>query len=295
MNIKGTSTSVSLKNIPFTFMLASLCGVVLRSFQMLKFIDNETGFYTGGTLVTVVLYGILAVSFILFAVKAYLSAESEKIQVIGVKNKALGASAIFFAVTLVFDCISGFTTSDASGGDFKNLMLSGAMPRLLQSFFAILSAVYFLIIGKDYLKGTSNASKHRVFATMPVGWVGFRMVFRFVRQISFVKVSDLLLELLMLALMIMFFMAFAQVISGVYSDGFRWRIPSFGMAAALFAVTISVPRLIFTIVSFENYINPQHTFTLADFAFVIFAYVLVSSVCKEQIPYTAYKEEKEEE
>lgn len=297
MTIKGTSTSVSLKNIPFIFFISALVGIVLRSFQMLKFIDSETGFYTGGKFVTVILYGVIFACFLTFCVKAFLSAESEKIQVQGIKNKPLGIATFVFSVSLVFDFLSGFSASgDAElAYDFKGLMLTGTMPRFLQSIFALVSAVYFIIVAKDFIKGTSKASKHRVLATMPIGWAGFRMVCRFVRQISFVKVSDLLLELLMLALMLLFFMAFAQVASGVYSDGFRWRIPSFGASAALIAATLSVPRLIFTLVNFERYINSQHTFQITDFAFVIFALMLISTVCKELVPYTAYDEIKDED
>ena len=293
MKIKGQSTSVTIGNIPFVLFIASLAGVVLRSFQMLKFIDNETGFYTGGDLVKWVLCLVLFGCFVAFSLKAYLSAESEKIELQGIKNKPLGIAAVAFALALLFDFVSGFTAGtpeEAAVSGFKGLMLTGAMPRFFQSIFALLSAVYFIILGKDYLKGTSSASKHRVLAITPVGWAGFRMVCRFVRQISFVKVSDLLLELLMLALMLMFFMAFAQVVSGVYSDGFRWRIPAFGASAALIAGTLSVPRLIFSFVNYENFINPQHTFQLADFVFVFFVVTLLSTICKELTPYTAYNE-----
>ena len=297
MTIKGTSTSVTLKNIPKLFGVAAILAVILRIIQMLKFIDAETGFFVGGSFFTVALYLILFACSVAFVVKAYLSAESDKIQLHEIKNVPLGAGTLFFAVSLIFDFVSGFTSmSSASGAsaDFKDLMLTGAMPRFLQSIFAIFSALYFIILSKDFSKGTMKASKHRVLATMPVGWAGFRMVCRFVRQISFIRVSDLFLELIMLAMMLIFFMALAQVLSGVYSEGFRWRLPSFGAGAALIAVTLSIPRLIFTIVDFEGYINTQHTFQLADFAFAVFIVLLLVTVCKGIIPYSAYNKNGEE-
>ena len=293
MKIKGTSTSVTLKNMPVIFLIAALCSVILRSVQILNFIDRETGFYTGGTILTVALYGLLAAVSLAFVVKAYLSAESEKIRIQGIRNVPLGVSAVFFALSLVFDFVSGFTSMGSGSemsADFKNLMLTGTMPRFLQSLFALASAIYFVILAKDYFKGTMKASKHRILATMPVGWAGFRMVCRFVRQISFIKVSDLFLELIMLAFMLIFFMALAQVVSGVYSDGFSWRIPSFGAAAALIAATISLPRLVFTFVGFEKYVNTMHTFQLADLAFFVFILMLIKTVCKDISPYTACDE-----
>ncbi len=290
MKIKGTSTSITLNDIPKILGISSLVCIAVRCIQMAKFIDSETGFTTGGKLFSIILILLLLSTVLAFLVKAFLSAESEKLQLQGVKSKPLGAATLFFSVSLLFDFVSGFTVIGDAGaiGDFKNLMLTGTMPRFIQSFFAIFSAFYFLLLSKDYLKGTQKASKHRVLAIMPVGWAGFRMVCRFVRQISFVKVSDLFFELIMLALMLIFFMAFAQVVSGVYSEGFSWRIPSFGAAAALIAIILSVPRLIFTVINFEKFINPQHTFQLTDFAFFVFILLLTMTVCKEINPYTAY-------
>ena len=296
MKIKGQTTSVTLGDIYKILGISAIISVIIRCIQMGKFIDSETGFTTGGKFFSVILILVLVATVIAFLVKAYLTAESEKIQVQGVKSKPLGAATAFFAASLFFDFISGLTSmSGADSADFKSLMLTGAMPRFLQSVFALLSAFYFLFLALDYLKGTAKASKHRVLATMPVAWAGFRMVCRFVRQISFVKVSDLFFELVMLAFMLIFFMALAQVVSGVYSEGFRWRLPSFGAAAALIAIMLSVPRLIFTVVSFENFINPQHTFQIADFAFFIFIFVFVKTVCTDINPYTAYDEKNGDE
>lgn len=291
MNFKGTQTSYTLSDFSKILGISAVVAIVLRIIQMAKFIDNETGFSTGGTVFGIILILVLISTVIAFAVKAFVSAESERIQIQGVKSKALGAATAFFSVSLLFDFISGLTSmADSDAGDFRTLMLTGAMPRFLQSVFALLSAFYFLFLAKDYFKGTSNASKHKVLAIMPVAWAGFRMVCRFVRQISFIKVSDLFFELVMLAFMLIFFMAFAQVASGVYSDGFRWRIPAFGASAALIAGMLSIPRLIFTVISYESFINPQHTFQLADFAFFVFIFVLAKTVCGNVNPYTAYNE-----
>ena len=296
MKIKGTQTSFTLSDFSKILGISTAVAIVLRAIQMAKFIDNETGFTTGGNVFSIILILELVSTVLAFVVKAFLSAESEKIQLQGVKSKTLGAASALFSLSLLFDFVSGFTSGMSdTAADFKGLMLTGTMPRFLQSFFALFAAFYFLILAKDFLKGTANASKHRVLAIMPVGWAGFRMICRFVRQISFVKVSDLFFELIMLAFMLIFFMAFAQVISGVYSDGFQWRIPAFGASAALIAGMLSVPRLIFTFVGYESYINPQHTFQITDLAFFGFILVLTATVCKKINPYTAYEEANGEE
>ena len=295
MKIKGTQTSFSLGDFSKILGISTAVAIVLRAIQMAKFIDNETGFATGGKAFSVVLILVIIATVLAFVVKAFLSAESEKIQLQGVKSKSLGTVTALFSLSLLFDFVSGFTAGGEVSADLKGLMLTGTMPRFLQSFFALFAAFYFLILANDFLKGKADASKHRVLAIMPVGWAGFRMICRFVRQISFVKVSDLFFELVMLAFMLIFFMAFAQVISGVYSDGFQWRIPAFGASAALIAGMLSVPRLIFTFVGYESYINPQHTFQITDLAFFAFVIVLAATAFKNINPYTAYDEENGEE
>lgn len=300
MKIKETNTSVSLKNIPFIFFLASLVCIVLRSFQMLKFIDPATGFYTGGGIVTAILYAVLLISSLVIVAMSFLSAESAKIQVQGVKNTAAGAATLAFSLSLLYDFIAAFMGAGdnlayvGSATGFKGLMQSGAMPSFFQSVFALISAFYFLLLAKDFFKGTSKASKHRLLALAPVAWAGFRLILRFVRQISFIRVSDLFLELVMLACMLLFFMAFAQVAGGVYSDGFRWRIPAFGSVAALIAITLSVSRLIFTFIDSGSFINPDHPFILADFVFALFAALMIKFLCKNLSPYTSVSYEDKE-
>ena len=84
----------------------------------------------------------------------------------------------------------------------------------------------------------------------------------------------------MLGLAVMFLVAFAQVNSGVYSDGFFWRITGFGFPAALIALTLSVTRLVFAFVSGGSFINPDHPFNIADFAFSLFIIVLLFELRK---------------
>ena len=283
MKIKQ-SLSVNIKPMTIAFCIVSAVTAVIRMIQMLKFIDVETGFYNGGSIINILLIIVLAASSIYFAVASFLSKETKEFDFQGIKSTALGVVTAFFAFSLVCDWISSFLNSGRylldipSLSSAKALMTSGTLPVGMQSFFALLSAIYFIILAIDFFKGTQKASKLKILAIMPVGWAGTRMIHRFIRQISYIEVSDLFLELVMIAFMIMFFMAFAQVNSGVYSDGFTWRLTGFGLPAAVIAFMLSVPRLMLTFVNASAYINSNHTFKLCDLAFVFFAFVLVVSL-----------------
>lgn len=273
---------VSLKPLISLFCCAGLVCAVLRAIQMAKYIDPETGFYTGGTAVKIVLYAILIVASLIFLCLSYVSSDSGKISFYKVQNKSMAFASALMGFAMFYDCYDSLKNcvNDiyySGTGSYTTAMTSGVLPSLLQSFFALLSGIFFLILAKDLIRGTARASKKKFLATMPVWWAGARLIYRFVRKISFMEVSDLLLELLMIACMLLFFMALSQVVTGVYSDGFRWRIFAYGYIAALFSVTISLPRLIFSFISNGAFVNSLHQFSLADFIFAIFTIIYILS------------------
>ena len=83
------------------------------------------------------------------------------------------------------------------------------------------------------------------------------------------------------ALWLLFFLAFAQVSSSVYSDGFRWRIPAFGYSAAVIAFSLSIARLIYSLVNGADALNIEHPFNITDLAFAFFAVTLILVVTKK--------------
>ena len=268
--------AVSVKPLGLLLLCASIVCVVLRAIQMSKYIDAETGFYTGGEMIKVILYGVLALAALVFCAVSYVSRDCAKLSFYNTENKTVGFVSVLMGVAFLFDSLTSLSDSfgATSTGNYTSLMKSGAAPLSMQALFGFFSAIFFFVLAKDMLKGTCASSNRKILATMPVWWAGARLIHRFLRQISFVEVSDLLLELLMIGAMLFFFMAMAQVISGVYSDGFRWRIFALGYTAALLALTTSVPRLIFSVVN-SNFINPQHPFSLCDLMFALFAVTLI--------------------
>ena len=279
LSIKGSRKDMNIGICNVVFIVAAIAGIIIRTMQMASYIDPETGFYKGyGDWIHLIFYIILAVNIIFFCGRTYLSADVKKIEIGGDSNKTASIGTRLFAVALLWDSFYSFFNGIYSAGSSNaDLMRSGALPLTLQSFFALLSAIYFFILASDFSKGTAKAYKRKILATAPVSWAAARLITRFMRQISFIQVSDLLLELVMIAFMIMFFMALAQTASGVYKNDFKWRIPSFGLSAALIAAVISVPRLIFTFVN-SSLINSDHPFSVADFVFVIFVVTLMAKI-----------------
>ncbi len=289
MKLKENKEISFYGRLPLIFFLCCAVTVVIRSVQVFSLIDRETGFYTGSNVLAFVLYFIIAASSVLFAVTSFLSKETAKLELKAKKDTLLSAFTCILSVGFLYDSASAFFgTFDSMGSAsygisaFQSMMLSGTIPQFFQSIFALLSAVYFLSFAKDTIKETDKASKHKILAVAPVCWAGFRLIHRFVEQISYVRVSELFLELVLLSLMVMFFMAFAQVASGVYVKNSRWRIVGLGLPTALISLTLNAPRLIFALAKGTDELYAKYPFKVCDFVIAFFIVVLVIKITGEK-------------
>lgn len=290
MKIKNTNKNLTLSTLVPVAFISVIVFSVLRSVQLAKFIDSETGFFTGGGAFNTIFYVLLAVVCLVFVVLSFLSAQGAKVDLATFKDKNASLSSVLLAVGLFYDCVDSLveggkifyeipSLSFLNGADaFKALMSTGALPYMLEGIFAFASAIYVIFLAESFSKGSSVANKHKLMAIAPIAWAGFKMITRFVKQISYIRVSDLFLELMMLACMILFFVALSQVMSGVYCDDSRWRITAFGFSGGVLALCINIPRFIFTFVA-KDLINVEYPFNIADAFFGLFAiFVAVAAV-----------------
>lgn len=282
MKLKENKEISFYGKLPLIFFLCCAVTVIIRTVQIFSFVDRETGFYEGGSAIAVILYLILAAFSVFFAVTSFLSKETAKIELKAEKDTLLSVLTCLLSFGFLYDSASSLVGSVDSMGSssygvsaFQSMMLSGTLPQFFQSIFALFSAVYFLFFAKDMIKGTDKASNHKIIAVAPACWAGFRLVHRFVEQISYIRVSELLLELVLLALTVMFFMAFAQVASGVYVINARWRIVGLGLPVSLLSLTLNVPRLIFALTQGADELYAKYPFKVSDFIVALFIVVLI--------------------
>ncbi|MBR3816935.1 MAG: hypothetical protein IKJ27_09440 [Clostridia bacterium] len=294
MKLKNSITSLRLNKLSAAFAVLLFICTVFRTLQMLFFIEPETGFNTGPSWLMVLFYILISGGCFVLSLISFLSKETAELDLDGVKSKAISVSSFVFAATLLYDwfcCIFEGVSSYAVvqvGSGFKGLMSSGFLTGTLQSFFAFFSMIYFVVLGFDMKRGTRIASqKFKIMALAPVGWASVRLVHRFISQISFLEVSDLFLELLMLSFTVMFFMAFAQVVSGVNSTGFSWRLYGFGSSAAMISVTVNISRSIVVLIKGSSALNPSYMPEIADIAFAVFIIMLIG----EFVRYRKFVEE----
>ena len=302
-SLKGSKENLSIAILTKVFLIAFAVGTVLRCIQMAKFIDPETGFFTGGSALNILFYALLAAAIAVFCAVSFLSADCNKTEISGCCDSKFAKATRFMAFGFIIDSIASFSfgvyNSGSSSTAYTDIMKSGTLPMMLESIFALLSAIYFFILASDFSKGTAKAYSRKIMATAPVFWAGARLIYRFLRQISFIEVSDLFLELIMVAFMVMFFMALAQVASGVYKDTVKWRLAGFGLSAGLIAAVLSVSRILMSLVEMvaqSDFTVSGHSGSLADLLFAVFAISMAVKIKEDaKIPaVSAQSEEKAE-
>lgn len=287
MKIKNSVPSLKSGMLSIAFVALCVACATLRTYQMFSFIEPVTGFNVGPAWFMILLYVLLLGGCLAFCVVSFLSKDTAELQPIGTKSKTAAYLAFLMSLLFmrnwfsnVFGGVDTLTGAQSTAG-FKGMMASGLLTGSLQGVFAFFSMVYMFIFAFDMKNGTAKASKFKILAIAPAGWAAVRLVGNFLSQISFLEVSDLFLELVMLSFMAMFFMAFAQVNSGVNSTGFSWRLCGFGYSAALIAIVLFVSRTAISVTRGSGELNPSLLANFTDFVFAFFVVVLVSKMLKK--------------
>ena len=154
----------------------------------------------------------------------------------------------------------------------------------LEGIFGIVSAIFFVVTGAALCTGKSTEKSCRYLALAPVFWSILRMVFRFTRTISYIRVSDLLFEMIMLIFFIAFFFAFAQVNSKINAKYMEWKVASYGLCAAVTALICFVPRFIVIISGNTEHLYSMSTAEYCDIAVALFALGTVFTRIGEKTP-----------
>ncbi|MBQ3149765.1 MAG: hypothetical protein IJB86_00810 [Clostridia bacterium] len=281
--------------ILFVFFIAAvIISLPLRVFQLMQNVEANTGFWINRDSITVyILYAVLGIGIVLPILLSLIYKRGlgktvevgEKKLLGGIFSFILSATLIVNAITRYGDFSDAFFSISNSANMFSELSKSGGIAMVLEAFFAVVSAIFFIMYGIAQINGKS-ASEYKLLAIMPLFWSVFRILHRFMREISFLNVSELFLELLMIAFLLMFFMAFAQVTAKVNGKGVEWKLFAYGLPAALLCLLCFVPRVIVTILGKGEFIYALSSIEFCDLGVALFIiYVLVdrSKVFKQEI------------
>ena len=144
----------------------------------------------------------------------------------------------------------------------------------------VFAAIYMLIFGISYIDGRTTYSQYKFMAITPLFWAMSRIVLRFVRKIAYVNVSDLMLELFMLAFMMIFLLNFARISSGLANSKAMRTVFASGFVSIFFCTVTNLPRLLMVLTANGKALPDEYPFSLCDLGFAIFAFAYIINAMK---------------
>lgn len=274
---KGSLKSIKMKYLLFIYAASLFILLPFRVYQLLAVTEIKTGFFVKGDITGYIMYGLVFGFVILFLALSFLSREVPSPRLPKGKNTPLGIASLVFSAALLYDCVefigkvypgAGYSLKIVLTSLKTNIALNGGVLAVVRLIFAVASIVWFVSFAVGNLGGKASYAKYKILSLMPVCWSIARVLSYLSSALNYLRVSDLLFEIVMLAFLILFFMTAARISTGEFAVDTMWGIYGYGFSAAVFAALITVPRVIVTALGRENALN--FSFEPADFGALIF-------------------------
>ncbi len=270
MKIQGTVQKINPLYALFGAVGLLCAAIPFRTYQLLALIESDTGFFKETNWSVYVLYGACILVFLVTYILIFLAKDVPESRAVYRKNKPLAVVSMVLGVGISADAITALANTILSSQGFS-AQLESFVPTLLQGVFGVLSVVYIFIFGISYFDGRTAYSRYKLLALCPVIWAAARLITRFVKKISYVNVSDLVLELFGIAFMMIFFMGFARICSGLANKRSMRSVVSAGIVSAFLCGLANIPRLIAIVTANGSKLAGDYPFSLCDLAFSLFA------------------------
>ena len=257
-------------------LLVSLCALLvavpLRVYQYFKVLEPETGFYSTIDFSVYIIYALLGIA-VITAIVIPLINKKKMITVASVKKSPVFlVLSLILAVTIIIDSAGQLMSyfdlyyAAASSGSTiaEYVKKQGGTLLLLQAVSGAIAAVYFFVSGLSVSLGNSDGSKLKLLGLTPVLWCIFRLLYKFKRTISFINVSDLLLELFEIVFLMLFFFALVQTVARIDVKTVFWKIFAYGIPAAMFALMCFLPRFILMVTGKSELLNDHYGVSYSD-------------------------------
>lgn len=274
----------------FCSLFALLVAVPLRVYQYFKILEPETGFYNKIDFSVYVIYFLLGIAMVIGIAIPLINRKNIITVSRPKKSSAFLVISIIIAVTIIVDSASQLISYfdlyeqavSSSTQIAKYVKDQGGNMLLIQSVFGAIAAIYFFVTGLAVGVGNSDGTKFKVLAFAPVLWCIFKLLYRFKRTISFVNVSDLLLELFAIVFLMLFFLAFSQVVSAIDASDVYWKLYAYGITAAMFTLMCFLPRFIVMAVGHSELLCTHHGISYSDLGVAIYIIYALLSRAKAQ-------------
>lgn len=302
--MKITGKNEKLNPLMGLYIAAGLliAAIPVRLYQLLTVIEPDTGFYKAVDRSVYVMYILAAAAIIASYAVAVLAKNIPASKSPYRRNKILAVTSIALGVGIVLDVVSAASdflvnarNLTTAGISFLGTADQGQIPILFETVLGVFAAIYLLVFGISYIDGRTTYSQYKFLAVTPFFWAISRLVMRLVSKIAYVNVSDLMLEIFGIAFMMIFFMSFARISSGLSNKKAMRSVFASGAVSAFLLGTANIPRLLMLISGNGAKITSGYGLSVCDLAFVFFAaaYIVNAYKCAKENDSKEFAKEQE--
>ena len=271
MKIRGKYEKINPLYIFYVILGLLAVAAPVRMYQLLNIIEADTGFYKAVDGSVYLMYAVTAVAAVVIYTLVTLAKDVPASKAPYKKSILLALCSFLFALGLILDVITLIASFGTTAAHSQFTVSMATVPALLEIVFGTLSAIYIIVVGISYLNGRVVYLRYKFLALTPLFWSMSRMVIRFVRKIAYVNVSDLMLEIFAIVFMMIFFLAFARISSGLSNDRAMRSLFASGFVGVFLCLTANIPRLIMLFTGHMDRLPAEYPFELCDFTFAFFA------------------------
>lgn len=287
MKLKGKYEKINpLYSLYISFGLMA-AAVLFRMYQLLNIIESETGFYKTKDWSVYVMYALCILAIIVPYVLTFLAKNVPASKSPFRKNIFMAVSSFIFGAGIVLDVVSSLSSFLINAKSFKAVGLSamgtidqGQIALLIETVFGVLAAIYIIVFGISYIDGRTTYSQYKFLAITPLFWAMSRIVIRFVKKIAYINVSDLMLELFLLAFMMIFLLSFARISSDLANSQAMRTVFSSGFVCIFFCMTANLPRLLMILTANGAKVPDEYPLSICDLGFAIFCFAYIINAVK---------------
>ena len=280
MKLRGSNEKINPLTSLYVILGLVAVAVPFRMYQLLNIIEADTGFYRRVDWSVYLIYGLTALAIVVPFVLTNLAKNVPESKAPFRKNMFLAIASIIFAVGLLADAVICFSNTLLGSSTIELLIAEGGLVGAVEGVFGVFAAIYMFIFGISYIDGRTTYSQYKFMALAPLFWSMCRIVIRFVRKISYINVSDLMLELFAIAFMMIFFLHLARISSGLSNDKAMRNLFVTGFISIFFTVTTNLPRLVMVLTGNGRKLPNEYPFALCDLAFAFFAFAYIVNAMK---------------
>ncbi|MDO5014400.1 MAG: hypothetical protein Q4E28_00385 [Clostridia bacterium] len=273
------------KGIFLIISIFTLILLPLRTFHVMTGVENATGFLVDMKPLNYAIYAILSIAAIVLAVLCFADSEfKKKNQILNENNKLSAIPAILMTIFLLFDAATSIAQlsinlSTVSVGSLPvmtgEFVRNGTFSLAFRTLFAILSSVYFSILGISILKKDMKYKKSAIMALTPVMWIISKFMLLLINPIRFKNVPYILLELAFLACAAIFFYSFA---SSIYLNTSTHSLSKIFFSGGLLIIIGAInifPSFLKLIAMEEVWFDIKFVELIPDFGILIFVFSII--------------------